>query len=81
LPVLGGRAGFALRAWQKKRLAIGIQKTIHRAYNNALRLIEIALALITLIGVDDINFVTLRYSPGRAHRLAKTAIDTIIRNR
>ena len=75
------RAGSALGAWQTERLALGIQKTIHRTYNNALGLIEIALAFITPIGVDDINFITLGYGASRAHRLAKTAIDTFIGNR
>lgn len=53
---------------QMKFLAFGIQKTIHRAYNHALRQVEITLALITFFGVNNINLVAFGYRPGWAYR-------------
>ena len=80
-PVFGRGAGSALRAWQTERVAVGVQKTIHRTHNNTLRLVKVAHALIAFVGVDNKNIITFRYCPGRAHRHTKTAIDAIIGNR
>src|SRR3989338_10812782 len=70
-----------LRERQTKRLAISIQETIHRAHNDAARLVKVAYALVAFIGVDFINIIAFGYRTGRALRLAKAAIDAIIGNR
>src|SRR3972149_5579425 len=74
-PVFDRSAGSALRARQTERFAISIQKTIHRTYNNALRLVKVAYALIAFVGVDNKNIITFRYFPGWADRRTKTAND------
>jgi hypothetical protein len=66
---------------QPEFLAFGIQKTIHRAYDNTAGLIVEADALIAFIGVDDKIFIAHRDRAGRAFGLAKTAIDASIGNR
>ena len=40
-----------------KWVALSIQKAIYRAYNNALGLIEIPLAFVAFIGVDNKIFI------------------------
>lgn len=67
--------------FQMDCVAIGIQKAIHRAYDNATGLVIVAYALIAFVGVDDKIFVAHVDRTGRALGLAKATIDTSIGNR
>ena len=62
-------------------VAIGIQKAIHRAYDNATGLVIVAYALVAFVWVDDKIFVAHGNCTDRAFVFAQAAIDASVGNR